>query len=217
MCVPIASAQVSWALSSSTFQPGPFISSNCPSRLVFLVVLQVCFHLSSISEFLPPAARRSGERGVSAGGLPQSGVLPQSGWTSSFESESRKNSPSRTPPPHRIGQKNPSESVPSPRANLTGAQLVADFSLFPPPPPAMAAVAAEQKKGSSLPLSSSFSVRFFCLTPSRGCAIAVVVHFRSTGNAPQLKQSKFKVRGFSCPLLVESLLPACTIPTCCIV
>uniref|UniRef100_A0A0D3GDZ1 Uncharacterized protein n=1 Tax=Oryza barthii TaxID=65489 RepID=A0A0D3GDZ1_9ORYZ len=132
MCVPIASAQVSWALSSSTFQPGPFISSNCPSRLVFLVVLQVCFHLSSISEFLPPAARRSGERGVSAGGLPQSGVLPQSGWTSSFESESRKNSPSRTPPPHRIGQKNPSESVPSPRANLTGAQLVADFSLFPP-------------------------------------------------------------------------------------
>uniref|UniRef100_A0A0E0A6H6 Uncharacterized protein n=1 Tax=Oryza glumipatula TaxID=40148 RepID=A0A0E0A6H6_9ORYZ len=61
MCVPIASAQVSWALSSSTFQPGPFISSNCPSRLVFLVVLQVCFHLSSISEFLPPAARRRSE------------------------------------------------------------------------------------------------------------------------------------------------------------
>nr|BAD36194.1 putative autophagy 12a [Oryza sativa Japonica Group] len=59
----------------------------------------------------------------------------------------------------------------------------------------MAAVAAEQKKGSSLPLSSSFSVRFFCLTPSRGCAIAVVVHFRSTGNAPQLKQSKFKIGG----------------------
>lgn len=217
MCVPIASAQVSWALSSSTFQPGPFISSNCPSRLVFLVVLQVCFHLSSISEFLPPAARRSGERGVSAGGLPQSGVLPQSGWTSSFESESRKNSPSRTPPPP---SDRPEKSIgvsSFPPCESDGGATRRGFLPVPPPPPAMAAVAAEQKKGSSLPLSSSFSVRFFCLTPSRGCAIAVVVHFRSTGNAPQLKQSKFKVRGFSCPLLVESLLPACTIPTCCIV
>uniref|UniRef100_A0A0E0HMF7 Uncharacterized protein n=1 Tax=Oryza nivara TaxID=4536 RepID=A0A0E0HMF7_ORYNI len=114
------------------------VTPRLPRRLASL--LPSLFHLRIPSPRRSPeergagrsAARRSGERGVSAGGLPQSGVLPQSGWTSSFESESRKNSPSRTPPPHRIGQKNPSESVPSPRANLTGAQLVADFSLFPP-------------------------------------------------------------------------------------
>uniref|UniRef100_A0A0E0DYK9 Ubiquitin-like protein ATG12 n=1 Tax=Oryza meridionalis TaxID=40149 RepID=A0A0E0DYK9_9ORYZ len=123
MCVPIASAPVGWALFTSQLSARPIYTQqlHAVTRLVFLLeiprgllVLQVCFHLPPISEFLPPAARRRSEaravpplagegvRGVSAGGLPQS-----------------------------------PESTPNP----------------------------------------------------------VVVHFRSTGNAPQLKQSKFKIGG----------------------